>query len=153
VKAISLWQPWASLWVAGRKANETRHWPTDYRGPLLVHAAKKICVDVAAELAAILEDEFGGHWARDLPRGAIVGAVELVSCRPTEQCHVDAEEWACGNYGPGRFAWGVQNAYVFCEPIPYRGAQGFFNVVDDRVTAALCGGSIAAPPPPQGRLL
>lgn len=153
MKAISLWQPWASLWVVGRKANETRHWPTDYRGPLLVHAAKKLCIDVAPELAEILEDAFGGHWARDLPRGAIVGVVELASCRPTENCHVDAKERACGNYAPGRFAWGVQKAYRFCEPIAYRGALGFFEVPTELVMPALCGGSIEAPPVPQGRLL
>ncbi|MBP0020973.1 MAG: ASCH domain-containing protein, partial [Cyanobacteria bacterium SBLK] len=31
-KAISLWQPWASLIAMGRKKFETRHWSTDYRG-------------------------------------------------------------------------------------------------------------------------
>ena len=47
MKAISLWQPWASLCVLpgpnGRavKTIETRSWPTKYRGPLAVHAAKR----------------------------------------------------------------------------------------------------------------
>jgi len=42
IKAISLWQPWASAMALGFKKNETRHWATKYRGPLLIHAAQKI---------------------------------------------------------------------------------------------------------------
>lgn len=41
MRAISLWQPWASLVVLGAKKIETRHWSTNYRGPLLIHAAKR----------------------------------------------------------------------------------------------------------------
>jgi len=44
VKCISLWQPWAMLWLLSdpdEKVFETRGWYTSYRGPLLVHAAKK----------------------------------------------------------------------------------------------------------------
>lgn len=61
MKAISLWQPWAWLCVAtdehGRaeKENETRSWPTSYRGPLLIHAAKK-CDDENMEF--VEEDAF-----------------------------------------------------------------------------------------------
>jgi activating signal cointegrator 1 len=41
MKAISLWQPWASLWFTDSKIHETRHWSTRHRGPLYVHAAKR----------------------------------------------------------------------------------------------------------------
>jgi hypothetical protein len=39
-KALSLWQPWASLIVLGHKDKETRSWPTSYRGRLWIHATK-----------------------------------------------------------------------------------------------------------------
>jgi activating signal cointegrator 1 len=45
VKAISLWQPWASLIACGAKPFETRDWPPprDLIGqPIAIHAAKKI---------------------------------------------------------------------------------------------------------------
>jgi hypothetical protein len=42
IKAISLWQPWASLMALGLKRHETRHWPTAYRGPIAIHAAKTL---------------------------------------------------------------------------------------------------------------
>lgn len=41
VTALSLWQPWASLVALGAKTIETRSWSTKYRGPLLIHAARR----------------------------------------------------------------------------------------------------------------
>lgn len=41
IKAISLWEPWASLIATGAKTVETRSWHTKYRGELLICAAKK----------------------------------------------------------------------------------------------------------------
>src|SRR3972149_12240119 len=40
MKAISLWQPWASLIAVGAKKYETRSWDTPYRGPLVICASK-----------------------------------------------------------------------------------------------------------------
>ncbi len=37
-RALTLWQPWASLIAIGAKTIETRSWSTAYRGPLLIHA-------------------------------------------------------------------------------------------------------------------
>jgi hypothetical protein len=61
MKAISLWQPWASLWVSGRKIHETRSWRTRHRGWLAVHAARRIEADLSwcAELSGIVVEEFG----------------------------------------------------------------------------------------------
>lgn len=41
MKALTLWQPWASLIALGVKTIETRGWSTNYRGPLAIHAAKR----------------------------------------------------------------------------------------------------------------
>jgi uncharacterized protein (UPF0264 family) len=40
VKALSIKQPWATLLVHGRKTIEVRRWRLNYRGPLLIHAAR-----------------------------------------------------------------------------------------------------------------
>jgi activating signal cointegrator 1 len=45
MKAISLWQPWASLIACGAKPYETRHWapPAELIGHrIAIHAAKKV---------------------------------------------------------------------------------------------------------------
>lgn len=146
MKAISLWQPWASLWVAGIKIHETRHWPTNYRGELLVHAAKTLCRDVDQHLAALLVRHFGERWAKELPRGALIGCVELEECLPTAVVGITDEERACGNWSAGRYAWRAVHAGRFREPIPYTGRQGFFDVPAEFVSTALAGRSIATPP-------
>jgi len=56
VKAISVWEPWASWMRAGLKRNETRDWPMSYRGPLLIYAAKCWTRDQQEAYAAIRLD-------------------------------------------------------------------------------------------------
>jgi activating signal cointegrator 1 len=140
MKCISLWQPWASLWCSECKTHETRHWPTKHRGWLAVHAAKK---DVshsiergAGDLLEILRDEYGGHWARDLPRGAIIGAVDIIDCVATEKivraiASKPCADEVCGDFSSGRFAWKRGEFKLFKKPIPYTGRQGFFEVPED----------------------
>jgi len=41
MKALSLWQPWATLVAMEEKRIETRCWKTDYRGELAIHATMK----------------------------------------------------------------------------------------------------------------
>jgi activating signal cointegrator 1 len=137
MKAVSLWQPWASLWVSERKEHETRHWATSHRGWILVHAAKRIEFDHDPRLSEILDDEFGPHWGLELPRGALIGMVDLVTCRETELMpfgHEKTDDYCCGNFEPRRFAWRRRAFRKFDQPIPYRGAQGIFNVPDEIVS-------------------
>lgn len=158
MRAISLWQPWASAVALGSKRVETRHWPTNYRGPLAIHAAKR---KVLGELI-----HYGAHWGwqgafyalrtgdkwvefdKSLPFGSIVAVCTLVDCRPTESFTVgeldlmrfpetaDAPhlygwtERRMGNFSPGRFGWVLSDVRPLPEPIPFVGRQGFFNVPD-----------------------
>lgn len=143
MKAISLWQPWASLWVRGVKIHETRSWGSTHRGWTLVHAAKhKITVSaLAPDLVALCEDEFGGHWVQDFPYGAIIGAVYIDECyeikddpeRPFTGMPYSPEDLVAGDWTFGRFAWRASNRVEFSKPIAYRGAQRFFDVPWDRV--------------------
>lgn len=42
-----------------------------------------------------------------------------------------------GDYTPGRFMIRAENPRRFAKPIPWRGAQGLFDVPDDVIAAAL----------------
>jgi hypothetical protein len=70
VKAISLWQPWASLIACEAKPFETRDWapPRELIGqPIAIHAAKKVDRD-AVDLAEALiygQHKDGGHGLAD----------------------------------------------------------------------------------------
>lgn len=133
MKAISLWQPWASLWLSPMKINETRHWPTKHRGWLAVHAALRFerKFDADDPLPAICFKHFGPNWTRKLPVGAIIGAIYLEDCRQmteVQPCHQDDEE--CGNWSAERYAWRRSNDVVTIKPVPFKGRQGFFDIPD-----------------------
>lgn len=89
LKALSLWQPWASLVAAGVKSIETRSWSTSYRGPLGIHAARRRpetmrlgdwwCEPTWGSEYGLL-DEAGEP--RRLPLGVIVATCALVDVVP-----------------------------------------------------------------------
>lgn len=151
MKAISLWQPWASLWCSPRKIHETRHWDCAHRGWLVVHAAKRFEKDHPPALAAILRAEFGADWFKTLPTGAIIGMVNLINCAPTERIIADtnivhgagpvfgdkSDNILCGDFAPGRFGWERSEFKLLPSPVPYRGMQGFFNVPDELLAEAI----------------
>lgn len=131
MKALSLWQPWATLIAIGAKQYETRSWATAYRGPLVIHAAKS-----NEGLACISQPPFrlalaGQHWnhVNDIPRGVALCIVDLVDCIRTEKLHsyLSEQERAFGDYSDGRYAWSLINVRPFNAPIPMRGAQGLFD--------------------------
>lgn len=143
LKAISLWQPWASLWLSPNKRHETRHWETKHHGPILVHAAKKIVFDLDDELHKIVCNEFSARWTMDLPRGAIIGLVDLTGVFPTASLNcadVEKEDFECGDFTAGRFAWRRGGYTQFRQPIPFKGHQGLFNVPRALVEEAIASG-------------
>ena len=141
MKAISLWQPWATLWLLtnpDEKVFETRPWFASYRGPLLVHAAKKRDGDVREYLECIyFRDRLAAHGLTTdmLAFGAIIGRVDLIDCyRMGNSGAPNDREDKAGNWEPGRYAWKRgPNPILFNKPIPYRGSQGFFEVPDQDV--------------------
>ena len=127
IKAISLWQPWASLIAAGLKRHETRHWSTAYRGPIAIHASKTL--DLAGAPDALCLDAFGPYWSEDLPLGAVVAIGYLRACQRAETVadHLTRADLAAGNFAHGRFAWRIEEVQRLDRPIPTIGRQGLFN--------------------------
>lgn len=124
MKAISLWQPWASAIMLGMKRVETRGYSTHYRGPLAIHAAKRFGPEQEKVLRA------SGIWESNLHLGAVVAKCVLLDCQPVERITVAPIERWWGNYEPGRFAWLLVDI-VPVQPVPFKGKQGFFNVPDE----------------------
>lgn len=135
MKAISLWQPWASAIALGHKRIETRHWSTTYRGPLAIHAAKRWAPE-QREFASI--EHTLGRLPRQLPLGAIVATCRLVDVLPTDELKltVPAVERIYGDYEPGRYGWLLEDIVPLAQPLPYKGGQGFFAVPDEYLQRA-----------------
>lgn len=142
MKAISLWQFWASAVALGLKQNETRGWSTNHRGPIAIHAAKKD----TRELRGLWDHFMCRGDFRDkfqaarlysftmLPKGAIVAVAELDEVVPTEvalHCKIiGALEMELGDYGINRFVWRLKNIRPLKQPYFIAGHQGFFDVAD-----------------------
>jgi hypothetical protein len=162
MKALTIHQPWASLIIMGIKTNETRSWPTHYRGPLLIHAgARPISQSVLRECRATMNLCFLHNLApTQLPLGALLGTVDLVGCYPTlghnpigfaggPNNEADSD---CGDFSRGRYAWSLAYPMRFLPAIPAKGHQGLWewtqtevpitysvgcNLLDPDVTAPL----------------
>lgn len=87
MKAFTVYQPYAHAIVAGVKHYETRPRRTHIRGRVAVHAGRLDEVQATKHLTngefwAVLEAAGGGG---NLPRGAVIGTVEIVDCVPVEE--------------------------------------------------------------------
>lgn len=141
MKALSLLQPRATLVaLAGppdprvralAKDLETRGRKTHYRGPLAIHAAKKL-TDAAynalvikpfatvLEVAGIcrVEEYYPGHF---------LCVADLVDCvQITGEDVPPKPERNFGDYRPGRWMWKLENVRMLPKPIPARGRQGLW---------------------------
>ncbi len=136
MKVLTLTQPWATLVAIGAKRYETRSWSTAYRGPLAIHAAKglhgmddrqfqRVCnTPPFWDVLQHTEYSAGMVLSQLLPRAAIIAVCDLVACTRTDEVitAISDQEWAFGDYSPGRFAWELRNVRRLPEPIPARGA-------------------------------
>lgn len=140
MKALSLWQPWGSLVAAGIKQYETRHWqpPKSLIGHnIAIHAAKhwtkdewRITKDLMKRFPRIRQlFDPDGIDKMAMPMGAVLVAVRLVACIPSEQLidFISDEERACGNFAPGRYGWKLEIVKLPEKPIPAKGGQGFWD--------------------------
>lgn len=125
---LSLWEPWASLIVAGVKVHETRHWPTHVRGPIAIHAAKRCERRVDDALDFLCVHALGVDWASTRPAGAVVAIATLAGCNaaPETERWTPQSDQVAGNFAAGRWAFALRDVRPLREPISLVGRQGFF---------------------------
>ena len=132
MKALTLYDPWATLVVLGKKQYESRSWGTKYRGPLAIHVSTAIrrwmeeLYDQEPFRSALV-----GH--RFSESGCIIGTVELLGCFKigvlvNSVDFLTAKERAFGDYTPERWAWSLGSWKRLANPIPCRGRQRLWNV-------------------------
>lgn len=157
MKALTVWQPWASLIIAGAKPYEFRGWkaPRSLIGQrIVIHAAaKKMDRDETLDLYRLRQlrdrdDQARLAWAEtclhadqaemillkafsgDLPMGAGLGTAVIGEPRPGPEI---AEEFGVprandsGRDEHANWGWPMLDIEAWPEPIPMRGAQGFWN--------------------------
>lgn len=106
LKAISVRQPWANLIRTGYKTIETRTWPTQYRGDLVIVSSRRPRIE---------------------PAGMALAIVRLVDCRPMTSADEAAARCRCYERA---WAWVLSDVRPI-EPIPVRGQLGLYTISGD----------------------
>ena len=133
--ALSIRQPWAWAIIHAGKDIENRDWPTRFRGPVCIHAAKGM---TAAEFNSFMRTIHDVSLSRPFPagemvphsaslsRGGIIGVAEIVDC-----VGASASPGCFGRYG-----FVLRNA----KPvgfIPAKGAHGLFRCAAPAISQRL----------------
>lgn len=136
MKALTIRQPYASLVMCGAKPYEFRTWRTRYRGPLVIHsgAAFHAWHSLQWRKSRAVLDAAGYLVQEQLPRGALLGVVELVDCI---SCDGGTDRhplnWRqppehCGQFDAEMFALVLERPRELRTPIPATGKLGFWTV-------------------------
>ncbi len=158
MKAITIWQPWASLIMAGAKLYEFRRWDYSERYPgiastrIVIHAGARAMrrneiddilmrIDdgdsalVEKIARPVLERILEAHSSSPgLPLASGLGTATILRARRCTDLFkgvIDSDR-----IDEHVFAWPLQSIEVFPHPVPCRGAQGFWNWPSDLECAA-----------------
>lgn len=165
MRALTLYQPHASLMAVGEKKIETRSWPApktlkpgDW---VAIHAAKAtppiwIRMHTRQQLFGVLMERH--QLALPLPAGMIVGLVRFVECLPcgsgglikdgTSQQPISEQERILGAYGPDRWGWVFEDARPLRPTVTARGFQGLWKVPDHQVAQVFVSAGVGSEPWP-----
>lgn len=134
MKALSVRAPWWWAILHGKPV-ENRNWYTGVRGRIALHASKSWRIDEISDdwddMRAMartdkIEMPYVGQVEGEAMRdagGCIVGTVEIVDC---VREHPSA-------FFVGKYGFVLARPVAFKEPIPFKGALGFFQVPDDLI--------------------
>lgn len=145
MKAVTLYQPYASFVIAGIKQNETRPRVWYHTGPLAIHSAQALVwwweeLWKIPEVMAAIKRSGLPTRIEDYPFGCVLGTVtagEMVKTdyTPSSIAQLSLLERAVGNYDCGRYWWPLSNPQPLANPLPWRGHQGLWNIPDSALAA------------------
>ena len=121
MKALAVSQPHASLIAYGPKWVENRRWYTSYRGRIAIHAGKGT--------QYLDRDEL-----RDYPTGCVLGTALLIDCVSLAHAKAHPDEYRellAHEYTEGPYCLVLTDKMFLPEPIPWRGAQGLWEIPSD----------------------
>ena len=143
MKAITLYQPWASLIAEGPKTVETRSWPAPQRFTgqrIAIHAgARKVRITSQndPQLYADIRNAHGSQWQESIPAGAVVATALLAGCFRVTGWKpgglLELEGWGeggdliapdnMGDFRRGRWLWVLRDIQRLDPPKPAKGQR------------------------------
>ena len=129
MKVLTIKEPFATLIKNEVKKIETRSWKTKYRGELYIQASiAKIDKKVyeRKELVKLFENlEMGNGYI--LCKCNLVDCIEMTEEFIKNMKDNNYQEYICGQYEVGRYAWVLDNIEVLDKPIKVKGQLGIWN--------------------------
>ncbi len=134
IRALSWKEPFATMMLHGKI--ETRKWPTDYRGLVLICASKTPYsrkqmasiigwdFSIQSHINAITNQDFSNTLGKAIAVG------NLVDCRPMKR---DDEEKCFVKFYPDLFCH-IYKPIRPIKPFPYKGQQGWKKLKDDIIS-------------------
>ena len=128
IKVLSIIEPWATLIKEKKKYIEIRTWKTSYRGELYIHASKKK-IDVKDEHITDLLDLIPNV---EMGYGKIIFRCKLGDCiyideNFKEEISQNKQEYLCGDFNIGRYAWILEDIVPLEKPIDAKGQLNIWN--------------------------
>lgn len=131
MKVLTIREPFVSLIKEEIKHIETRSWKTNYRGEIYIHTSKSIVNSKKLRnpsVLTLLKD-------KDFKYRMIVLKCNLVDCVYMDDKFInniknDKNEYLCGRYEIGRYAWVLSDIEVLDKPISVKGKLGIWNYND-----------------------
>ena len=126
LKVLSLREPYATLIQEKTKRIETRSWRTNYRGELYIHASFTKIAKEQKELMNLVKSS-------SLNYGKILCKCTLTDCIYMTKEYVEnikknnPQEYLCGDYQVGRYAWILDGITPLKTPIEAKGQLGIWN--------------------------
>lgn len=133
IKVLSIKEPFATLIKEKRKLIETRSWKTNYRGELYIHAS-------ISKSNLNNKNQSFIELTKDLSfnPGYILCKCKLVDCIYMTKEYIEDmkknhyQEYLCGRYEEGRYAWILDNIEPLYKPIPAKGKLNIWNYQLDK---------------------
>jgi len=128
MKVLSLTEPYATLIMEKTKKIETRSWKTKYRGELYIHASSTHNLITDKKLLNLVK-------RKSLNYGNIIHKCELFDCilidnNFMDKIKKDKQEYICGIYEVGRYAWILKNIEILDKPIFVKGKLGIWEYTE-----------------------
>ena len=128
MKVLTIIEPWATLIAKKKKFIETRSWKTAYRGELYIHASKKKIdkkYPAMNQLLNLIPNE-------EMKYGNIICKCKIVDCVYMDEEFIEKiknnkQEYLCGGYSVGRYAWVLEDIEVLKKPIEAKGSLRIWN--------------------------
>jgi hypothetical protein len=152
MKALTIWQPWASLVILGAKPHEFRRWNFADKPHLAPLIGQRIVIHAGAralrvsELIDLLDRIHAGDSALDVSIarpfvGMLLEALRLKECRiplsaalgtavlgnPRNVVDLFRDQADSDRLDEHMYGWPLTDVIAFDQPLPAAGAQGFWS--------------------------